>query len=89
MRAIFTVEKIRETATHREFASKKEQFKINLLETRLVRSRISDAFQIWKNTSFIPGNVRGMERAVVEDLILMQGTDYSNAMTAEEIYDQD
>jgi hypothetical protein len=80
-----TIEAIRETATHRELSSKKEQFKINLLETRIVRSRISNAFQVWKNTNFIPATVRGMERSVVEDLVLMQGADYSTAMTAEDI----
>ena len=89
MRNIYTVEAIQETKTFKELESKGEQFRINLLLQRRVREKISNAVAVWKNTNHVPTTVVGIDKAVVEDLIRMQGTDYSNAMTAEEIYDQD
>lgn len=70
MENIFTVEAIRETKTYRELVSKKQQAKIDILEQRIVRSRITNAFNVWKNTGVIPNTVKYSELSVVNDLIL-------------------
>ena len=92
MRNIYTIAAIQETATYKELVSKKENFKINLLHTRVVRERITHAVQVWKNTSHVPNTVSGMELSVVADLIAMSKqsvnnieVDYSTVMTAENL----
>jgi len=82
---IFTIEKIRETATHKELISKNENFKVNLLESRIARGRITNAFKVWKNTGTIPTTVRNIELAIVNDFINMQQHDRSGELTADEI----
>ena len=71
MRNIFTIEAIKETATYKELVSKKEQVKINILEHRDSRGRITHAYQVFKNTGHIPNTVQYYELSVVNDLIQM------------------
>ena len=76
MRNIITIELLKSTATYRELESKKEQVKINILETRASRERITHAFYVWKNQGIIPTTVKYYELAVVNDLICAhKGTD--------------
>ena len=68
----FTIEAIKETATYKELVSKKEMVKINILEQRDVRKRITHAFKVWENTGHIPTTLNYTELEVVNDLILMR-----------------
>jgi len=89
MRNTFTIEAIKETATYRSLESKNEIVKCNFLQQKSIRERITHAFYVWKNTGRIPNTVNGYELLLVEDLIKMQGPDYSSSMTAEDIHGTD
>ena len=89
MRNIFTIEAITETATHKELVSKKENFKIELLEKRIARERITNAFHVYKNKGVIPTTVKGTEFAITNDLINLSEIDRSISMNCEEIHLKD
>jgi len=86
MREMFTIEAIKETATYKELLSKKDHFKISLLEKRDARERITHAFHVWKNTGQIPTTVRNCEYQMVNDFIAMQEIDRSIGMSSEDIF---
>jgi len=81
----FTIQAIQETPTYKALASKKENVKINILEQRVVRQRITHAYQVYVNTGHIPATVRFMELDVVNDLIRSKQTDRSSGMSAENL----
>lgn len=81
----FTISAIQETPTYKALASKKEQVKINILEQRIVRQRITHAFKVWQNTGKIPTTVKFIELDVVNDLINAKQTDRSFGMSAENL----
>lgn len=86
MRNIFTVEKIKETATFKELESKKDITKCNFLIQRVIREKISHAVQVYNNTGFIPQTVSSFYLEVVKDIIKeSQDNDASRLMTAEKI----
>ena len=85
MRNIYTVDKIKESATYRELESKKEIAKCSFLTQRLIREKISHAVAVWKNTGFIPQTVSGIYLAVVQDIINQEQTDRAFMMNCESI----
>jgi len=88
MDSVFTFEQIQETATFKELLNRKEHIKINLLKKREIRSIITHAFEVCKNTGIVPGNVLDHKRQIVLDLIALyriNKTDYSSIMTDEQI----
>lgn len=86
MRNTITIDRLKETATYKELASKKEDVRIKFLEKKSEREKISHAFQVYKNTNHIPNTVSGINLAVVKDLIREMQPDASFMMTCENIY---
>lgn len=69
MRATITIDRLKETETYRELESKQERVKLNFLEQKSTREKITNAFLVHKNTGHIPNTVTGYNLAVVKDLI--------------------
>lgn len=85
MRNTISVERLKEMPTYKELVSKKQTVKLEFLEKKSEREKISHAFQVYKNTGAIPTTVFGVNLALVNDLVADLQIDASHRMTSENL----